>query len=273
MEIELDGHRYRIELSPEPFDDGEHVRYDRQTQTVEVSHDLEPHRRMSLVAGFLLTESQRVAYQRAAASLMSSVVDGAIRDGLGTLRQRGVQSYKLVTTPWDLDARFGVSPEFSASRIVEPGGEGLIIRTDRDVSVPALASWGAEGSGDVTSASVEDEFWSLNVETHRCLVPATGWFDYVPKNPVMYLLSSASLFAFAGVWGHVLNANGEKRLVFTVLTTEPGNGGSIGPDSMPVVLAADEYAPWLDPTSDASKLIKRIRTPWPKQDLVRMELE
>ncbi len=106
----------------------------------------------------------------------------------------------------------------------------------------------------------------------KTLVPATGWFDYVPKKPAMYLLASATLFAFAGVWGRVNTPGGETYLVFTVLTTEPGNGGSAEPDSMPVVLAPDEYDPWLDPTSDASKLIERVRTPWPKHDLIRMEL-
>jgi putative SOS response-associated peptidase YedK len=271
-EIDIDGARYQIALCSGPFEDGEFVRYERESRTVFVSHDLAPDKRMSLVTGLLLAESQRVAFQRAATGLMSTEVDDLLRDGLGTPRRRGVMGYKLITTPWDLDARFGVSPEFAAPRIVQPANEGLIVLMEGPVSVPVLASWGIEGSGAVADTSPEDDFWSLNVQTHRCLVPATGWFDYVPGKPAMYMLASATLFAFAGVWGHVSGPDGEARLVFTVITTEPGVDGHGGSDSMPVVLAPDEYAHWLDPNCDAPKLIERVRTPWPKHDLIRMEL-
>lgn len=271
-DIDIDGHRYRIELSPGPFNDGEYVRYDRQTHTVVVSHDLAPHRRMSLVAGLLLTESQRIAYQRAAAGLMAVEVDEALRDALGTPRRRGSQAYKLTTTPMELDTHFGVSPEFATSRVVGPGDEGLIVRMDGGVPVPALASWGCDDQSAAVTTNPDDEFWSLNVQTGRCMVPATGWFDLEPRKPVMHLLSSAKLFAFAGVWGRVNAPGGEKRLVFTVLTTEPGNADAGGTDPMPVVLAPDEYCPWLDPATDVPALIDQVRRPWPKNDLIHMAL-
>lgn len=158
MEVQLDGNCYRIEQGLKPFDDGEYVRYNRQTHTVVVSEDLAPHKRMSLVAGLLLAENRRIAYQRAATGLMSLRVDESLRDVLGTSRRQGVQGYKLITTPIDLDAHFGVSPEYAAARIVELGNEGLIISRCGGETVPALATWGIEDSSTAAGTGSDEAF-------------------------------------------------------------------------------------------------------------------
>jgi SOS response associated peptidase (SRAP) len=272
MDIEIDGHRYRISLGPGSFDDGEFVRFDRQTRTVEVNQSLSPQLRMSLVKGLLLNESHRDSYQRSCIGLMVPGVDEALREALGAPIRRGTQAYKLIATPMELDTHFGVSPQFAVPRCVEPGDVGLFIRIDGDGPGPALAQWGVDDESTVFTTNPGDEFWSTNVQTGRCLVPATGWFHLEPSKSAMYLLASAKLFAFAGVWGRVAAAEGETRLVFTILTTDPDHAAAGGPDSMPVVLAPDEYGLWLEQTDGLPNLIDQVRRPWPKSDLIQMTL-
>jgi SOS response associated peptidase (SRAP) len=271
-ELIIDQTRYWVELSDGPFEEGAYVHYDRQARRIKVSRGLARQERIGLVAGLLLGECQKTAYQRAASDLLSVEVQRALRADLGVPGQQDTQGYKLVATPWDLDACFGVSPEFADPRLIKPSDIGLILRKGGGGSLPALAAWGAQELGAEASTGVHEAFWSSNVESQRCLVPATGWFDFTPDAPAMYLLASASLFAFAGVWGRVEVPGGGTRLVFTILRTGPEGGGSGVGGTMPVVLAPDEYTPWLDPASDVSALMDRVRVPWPKDDLIRLGL-
>lgn len=283
INIDIDGNSFKVVMESGPVDDRELVRYDRQTRTVHVCQSLEPGHRVSLVTGLLSVECQRFAHHRAMVALMAPQIDHALREELGTPRRRGTQAYKLVTTPMELDAHFGVPPEYAAPRLVDPGDEGLIVRLDGQTPSPVMAAWGLDDSiADVTTHP-GDEFWSLNVQTRRCLIPASSWFDLKPDKPVMHMLASANLFAFAGIWGRVDvpggtggggGTGGETRLVFTILTTEPGNGeagGAGGHGLMPVVLAPDEYRCWLEPTDDLAGLIDQVRRPWPKHDRITMK--
>jgi putative SOS response-associated peptidase YedK len=89
----------------------------------------------------------------------------------------------------------------------------------------------------------------------RCLVPATGWREYVPagraKQPYHFHLGH-TLFAFAGLCSRWVAPDGEVIESFTILTTTPRENAAKYHDRMPLVLAPELYDAWLDPKENAA---------------------
>lgn len=67
---------------------------------------------------------------------------------------------------------------------------------------------------DVTSKP----FWRRSFEKHRCLVPATGWREFVAsgkkKQPYQFKPRDSGLFTFAGVWSRWTSPEGRGRGFF-----------------------------------------------------------
>src|SRR5439155_2474879 len=100
----------------------------------------------------------------------------------------------------------------------------------------------------------------------RCLVPASGYYEWPPappgtrKQPVRLALAAASeerpLFAFAGLYDTWHGADGQMLETYTILTTAaPPELAALHP-RMPVILAPAAEAPWLDPAlTDLTQLL------------------
>jgi putative SOS response-associated peptidase YedK len=89
----------------------------------------------------------------------------------------------------------------------------------------------------------------------RCLVPADGFFEWKhddPKHPMPIYLHPRDrrTIAFAGLWARSKTEDGVEHLSFTIITGPPNELVKPVHDRMPVVLARDAYATWLDPTVD-----------------------
>lgn len=105
----------------------------------------------------------------------------------------------------------------------------------------------------------------------RCLVPADGWYEWRSvdgiKQPYYFTRLDADLLWLAGVWTE--RADGKAGCA---ILTEPARGlaAEIHP-RMPLILAPDSLAPWLDPTlTDPAALRRAVRhldaqalTRWP----------
>lgn len=92
----------------------------------------------------------------------------------------------------------------------------------------------------------------------RCLVPADGFFEWkrtgttkASKAQPMYIHPrDGHVFAFAGLWARARTDEGE-QLSFSIITGPPNELVAPIHDRMPVVLAPEAYAAWLDPARDA----------------------
>jgi putative SOS response-associated peptidase YedK len=92
----------------------------------------------------------------------------------------------------------------------------------------------------------------------RCLVPADGFFEWVrhdgkgkqPPRPFYFHPGAGGLFAFAGLWARTHDDRGEELRSFTLITTRASDLVRPIHDRMPVVLAPDDWAAWLDPELD-----------------------
>jgi putative SOS response-associated peptidase YedK len=144
----------------------------------------------------------------------------------------------------DLEARYNVAPSQPVA-VVRAGASGR-----RELS---LVSWGlpGPGRGRLINARAETAHsrhaFGEALRHRRCLIPADGFYEWVveaegPRRPYHFRLCDGRPFAFAGFWSPV----GSEEAC-AILTTTPNACVRPIHDRMPVMLAPEDYAAWLDP--------------------------
>lgn len=85
----------------------------------------------------------------------------------------------------------------------------------------------------------------------RCLVPATGFFEWQKQNdrkiPYRVTVNDQEIFAFAGLTDQWQDDKGERHRTFSIITTEPNSVLLPIHQRMPVILDRDQEAAWLNP--------------------------
>lgn len=104
-------------------------------------------------------------------------------------------------------------------------------------------------------------------ESRRCLVPATGFFEWQKlgdvKQPFYIRPFAGDIFAFAGIWGPARDKDGALVDAFAILTTEPNELMAPIHDRMPVILDPDSYKLWLNP-KESWETLKKLLRPTPE---------
>jgi len=105
----------------------------------------------------------------------------------------------------------------------------------------------------------------------RCLVAADGFYEWRPegrsRQPYFVRLHSGRPMALAGLWERWRPGEGEPLLTGLVITCPARGRLAAVHDRMPVILAPDAAARWLDPTvADAAEL-ERLLVPYPDEEL------
>lgn len=88
----------------------------------------------------------------------------------------------------------------------------------------------------------------------RCIVPASGFYEWKDKKPHYITLASGEPMAFAGLWESWNSPTGVIESC-TIITTAANEFMAKLHDRMPVILSPEEYAPWLDPDVDPSPML------------------
>lgn len=107
------------------------------------------------------------------------------------------------------------------------------------------------------------------VKHKRCLVPATGFYDWRhedgKKIPYYISLKEEGIFSFAGIYDAWHNpATGEQLHTFSILTTDANPMMRYIHNTnfrMPVILQEGEENLWLDPLAEEAALVK-LFTPY-----------
>lgn len=187
-------------------------------------------------------------------------------------------------------------------RIVHPGGTQVIsvhakpevfptnlapvLRLDEGVAVERPMQWGflpawlydkrdghtvlKKGARPIINArtdKLDGRTWSRPFQERRCLVPATGFFEFTDPAPgqkrktrVRISLEGAPVYCFAGLW----EAAPEQDR-YTIITAAANARVAPVHDRMPVALREDQYGTWLDPEADIGALKDLLSTsdpPW-----------
>ena len=77
-----------------------------------------------------------------------------------------------------------------------------------------------------------------------------------------------SLFAFAGIWEHWLGADGSELESAAIITTEPNREMAEIHTRMPVILASEDFARWLDVANVEGEEAATLLKPAPDGTLV-----
>ena len=180
--------------------------------------------------------------------------------------------YTVATDQEALSRYFGA--EFSATRLpvynASPG-QHLPVILDVEPHKIQPAFWGItadwrERSGRMlinARAETVDRLPTFRgaFQQRRCLVIADGFFEWQPtrwgKQPYRIVLNATEPFAFAGIWQE---HRGEPA--YLILTTEANTVTQPIHNRMPVILARNELAPWLDSDRPVSDLLKLLN-PYP----------
>lgn len=83
----------------------------------------------------------------------------------------------------------------------------------------------------------------------RCLIPATGFYEWPEKTkqPMYIHLKDDEVFAFAGLWETWISPDGSEVRSATILTGEPNELIKGFHHRMAVILPREHYATWLTP--------------------------
>jgi putative SOS response-associated peptidase YedK len=108
-------------------------------------------------------------------------------------------------------------------------------------------------------------------KARRCLIPASGFYEWVPtggkhKQPYHFHLKVGKPFAFAGLWERWHGGDGEPVESCSIITTEANAVVRPVHERMPVILAPDDFAAWLDPHTSVADLHALLR-PYPEGEM------
>jgi putative SOS response-associated peptidase YedK len=107
---------------------------------------------------------------------------------------------------------------------------------------------------------------------HRCLVPVSGFFEFEdsPHGKQPYLLTAPDGFplAMAGLWSRWSRRTDQAVVTFTIITTAANQDVAPLHDRMPVLLAAEHWAPWLDRRATDVDRLTALLVPAPAGSLV-----
>jgi putative SOS response-associated peptidase YedK len=96
----------------------------------------------------------------------------------------------------------------------------------------------------------------------RCLVPADGFYEWRTdgngKRPVWISRADGELWAFAGIWAALERGEAEAVHSCAIVTCEPNELMRPIHDRMPVILAPEMEAAWLDPGMGADELAELL---------------
>jgi putative SOS response-associated peptidase YedK len=189
------------------------------------------------------------------------------------------EHFQLPKIP-SLTPRFNIAPSQPVAIVRVPPAPNMQQAEGRELT---LARWGlipgwakdpASGTQPINAkaeTAAEKPMFRDALRRRRCLIPADGFYEWrredMGKQPVYICMKDREPFAFAGLWEHWENQDGQAIESCTILTTEPNDLLKPIHNRMPVILDPKDYDLWLDPdVRDAGK-VRRLLGPYPPADM------
>lgn len=194
--------------------------------------------------------------------------------------------FTLTSSPEELARRFGIDPplDLAPRYNIAPGQGVLAVRARTpDAREGAMLHWGlvppwAEGPevgfrmiNARSETAAEKPAFRDALRERRCLVPATGFYEWAPlgagaKQP--YHVTLRVPFGFAGLWERWQDPAGGVLESCTILTTDAAPCLRDIHGRMPVMLGEADFAHWLDPAVHDLERLRPLLAPVPDAALV-----
>lgn len=194
--------------------------------------------------------------------------------------------FTLAVSGEQLAAQFqlAASPDLTARYNIAPSQPVAIIRAEADRRWLALVRWGLipAWAKDTTLGArminaraetvAEKPAFRTALRQRRCLIPADGFYEWQAqadgKQPYYIRLAEGGAFALAGLWERWQTPDGDWLESCTILTTTANELVKPLHERMPVILAPEQYARWLDPELRDPALLRELLVPYPAGLLV-----
>jgi putative SOS response-associated peptidase YedK len=181
--------------------------------------------------------------------------------------------------PAEVRTRFRLAESVEVRRRynVAPGDQVLAVTTDRE-GVPRgeslrwglVPSWAKQPETGLkminarTETVTERPAFRRAFERYRCLIVADGFYEWratpgAPKQPFHITRADGGMFAFAGLWSIWYAPDGVQLRTCTILTTAANMAIAPLHDRMPVILAPDAEADWLELATPAARVREILR--------------
>ncbi len=192
-----------------------------------------------------------------------------------------------ITVPWSvLVSMYGIrddagppgdAPFLRPRHNVCPTDNVAVVRLEAGRRVLEVVRWGfpmtwlARQGKDPFSRSLinakseeaaEKQTWRKAVRERRCIVPTTGFVEWLRDGkarwPLRFYAPDAEVLTLAGIWGDFERDGRTVRCVSLLTTAGAGVVPSVH-DRMPVVLDAPDWDAWMDPAApfDAVQALMR----------------
>jgi len=174
------------------------------------------------------------------------------------VKKKDLEEEWNLAVPPEFRPRYNIAPSQVVGVITntEPGSLSLF----RWGLIPSWAKDPAIGNkminARVETLTEKPSFRKL-VQTARCLVPATSWFEWMQaqsRQPFVIKPKNAKLFAMAGLWDTWIDAAGKQVNTFTVITTEAAQNIRHIHERMPLVVPKELQQDWLSNHTDAAAI-------------------
>lgn len=176
--------------------------------------------------------------------------------------------------PTGFDANYNVAPT-TLMPIVRQGTETRhLLSRARWGLIPSWAKDETIASKLINARSetlLEKPSYRTAFRHRRCLIPAEGFYEWQgqgkgPKQPYMIAFEDRQPFAFAGLWERWEKGD-TPVTTFTIITTEAAPAIQDIHHRMPVILAKDQFANWLDVGGVPAEEAQQLLGPWAEDGL------
>ena len=176
---------------------------------------------------------------------------------------------------FQLSTRYNLAPtqQLPAIRIDPKGGRRELV-TVRWGLLPFWAKSLKDGVKAINARAetvAEKPAFRNAFKKRRCLIPVSGFYEWQKidkktKQPYYIHPANTDLWAFAGLWETWEDKDGDGETVEsgTIITTTANTAMQAYHDRMPVILAPESFAEWLDPKTDP-KAAQGLLQPCPSE--------
>ena len=193
--------------------------------------------------------------------------------GRYTLSDTGDLLTQLGTEPGEIELapRYNIAPTQDAAVVrATPEGEGRELAMLRWGLIPFWAKDASIGNKMINARSetvAEKTSFKHAFKKRRCAVLADGFYEWQKtggaKQPFFLHLEGKKPFVLAGLWERWSKGPDGPVESFTILTTDANTTVRPLHDRMPVILPADTWDLWLDPSVDDAEALQRLLVPAP----------
>jgi putative SOS response-associated peptidase YedK len=174
----------------------------------------------------------------------------------------------------DVRSHYNVSPSQTLPVVVQHSPNAVELMVWGFIPAWEAKKEQPQGLINLRDDTVVNKAWAHKyVQVQRCLVPATGFFEWQEtaigrKIPYYFYLKETKYFAFAGVRNRYTHPRSGKHVnTYAILTTTPNSLMEPIHRRMPVILAREDEDRWLNPDMVELQAIQGLLKPYPAEQM------